>query len=83
MADTTTTNYNLTKPQVGGSDGTWGGKTNDNWDVVDSVLHAVEQQAATNATVSHTLSAGTPTGTVTVQEAFNIEQTKIVYGGNF
>jgi hypothetical protein len=41
MADTATTNYGLTKPEVGGSADTWGDKINANMDAIDTAIHAL------------------------------------------
>lgn len=38
MADTVTTNYGFTKPEVGGSSDSWGGKLNNNWDSADALF---------------------------------------------
>lgn len=42
MADTTTTHYGFTKPEVGASEDTWGTKLNQNWDDLDSDLNALQ-----------------------------------------
>ena len=34
-----TTNYYFNKPTVGGSQNSWGGDLNENWDKIDKLLH--------------------------------------------
>lgn len=45
MADTSTANYALTKPEINGSPNTWGNKLNANMDVIDTNMKRIDNLA--------------------------------------
>lgn len=67
MADTTTSFLALTKPQVGGSNNTWGAKINTDLDILDTVIYALETACKYGVLTSNY----TLTNTTSLQKLFN------------